>query len=96
MGQSVEVRSTVEMGDVLLIDTDRSLTGQDGRIMSPDRPGDGVAGQLAAALFDLGLGIDHLHVLQNAVSVKRAGGWDDEAVARVAKTTAEFLRFYDD
>lgn len=96
MGQNVEIRSSVTMGDVLMIDTDRSFTGQDGQAIGEDLDGEGVPGVLAERLFGLGLGIDHVYVLQNSVTVRRPGGWDEDAAATVTDTTQSFLRFYAD
>ncbi len=96
MGQDVQIRNTVVMGDVLVVDTDRSFTGQDGQAIGPDLDGDGVPAILAGRLFDLGVGIDHVFVLQNTVTVRRPGGWDEEASRAVADTTNSFLRFYED
>ena len=96
MGQTVVIRDKVTMGNLLLIDTDRSFTGQDGQSITPDDPGRSVPGLLAEKLFALDLGIDHLHVLQNTVSIRRGAEWDDDSVNRVASATEEFLRFYSD
>lgn len=96
MGQNVEIRNTVVMGDVLMIDTDRSLTGQDGQVLTPDLNGEGVPRLLAERLFGLGLGIDHMYVLQNTVTVRRPGGWDDESSRAVTDITHAFLRYYTD
>jgi len=82
------------MGDLLLIDTDRSLTGQDGHAINPDHPGAAVPGRLAERLFDLGVGIDHVYVLQNTVSVRKPGGWDEATTSLVKDETEGFLRFY--
>lgn len=84
------------VGDVLVIDTDRSFTGQDGQVIGPDVDGEGVPGVLARRLFDLGLGIDHVFVLQNTVTVRRPGGWDEGSSTAVTDTTNSFLRFYED
>lgn len=94
MGQAVVVNKVVEMGDLLLIDTDRSFTGQDGMAMTPDRRGEAVPGALADRLFELGLGIDHVYVLQNAVTIRRPGGWDAEAKRAVLSVVESFLLFY--
>jgi hypothetical protein len=96
MGQNVEIRDVVEMDDVLLIDTDRSFTGQDGESITPQAPGEGVPGLLASRLFDLGLGIDYVFVLQNQVTVRRSEGWDDSARDKVTDVTRYFLRYYPD
>lgn len=96
MGQSVEIKDSVALGDILIVDTDRSFTGQDGQAMKPGIRGEGVPGQLADRLFGLGLGIDHVFVLQNTVTVRRPGGWDEDAAGQVTDTTHSFLRFYDE
>jgi hypothetical protein len=96
MGQNVEIKESVTMGDVLLIDTDRSFTGQDGHIITPDSERHGVPGLLAARLFDLGIGVNHIYVLQNTVTVRRDGGWDDATADQVARATETFLRYYPD
>ncbi len=96
MGQNVEIRDIVTMGDVLLIDTDRSFTGQDGEAVSPGETTEGVPGVLASRLFKLGLGIDHVYVLQNQVTVRRPTGWDEATRDQVADVTRYFLRHYPD
>jgi hypothetical protein len=94
MGQTVEIRSVAEVGELLLLDTDRSLTGQDGYEMSPDEPGSAVPGRLAERLFGLDTGIDHVFVLQNTITVRRPGGWDESTLAGVKDEVQSFLRFY--
>lgn len=94
MGQAVVVNEVIETGDLLLIDTDRSFTGQDGMAMSPVFRGHAVPGSLADRLFELGLGIDHVYVLQNAVTVRRPGGWDEESKNAVISVVEGFLLFY--
>ena len=96
MGQNVEVKKITPVGDVLVIDTDRSFTGQDGHTITPDSDRHGVPGRLADRLFALDLGIDHVFVLQNTVTVRRAGGWDEDTAGLVSDATGTFLRFYDD
>lgn len=96
MGQSVEIKDTVTLGDVLLIDTDRSLTGQDGQAMAPGTVGHGFPGRLAARLFALDLGIDHVFVLQNTVTVRRPEGWDEASAGLVTDVANGFLRYYDE
>lgn len=88
------IRDLAVLGDTLLIDTDRSLTGQDGQTLTADFPGDSVLGRLAVALFGLGVGIDHVHVLQNTISVRGSSAWDEAAIDQVRQATGNFLRFY--
>ncbi|MGB8361708.1 MAG: hypothetical protein WCE80_09940 [Acidimicrobiia bacterium] len=96
MGQNVEIKKTVSVGDVFVIDTDRSFTGQDGHVITPDSELRGVPGMLADRLFRLDLGIDHIYVLQNAVTVRRPGGWDEDSAGLVSDATRSFLRYYPD
>lgn len=96
MGQTVEIRDAVAIGDTLLIDTDRSFTGQDGQEITSEGFGTGVPGMLATELFALDIGVDYVYVLQNTVSVRRPGGWANDAIDRVKESTTRFLRFYDD
>lgn len=96
MGQTVVIRGVIEIGDTLLLDTDRSFTGQDGQVITPDTPGTAVPGQLATELFGLDVGIEHIYVLQNTVTVQRSGGWDEALIGRVTEATTAFLRFYED
>jgi hypothetical protein len=96
MGQHVEIKDLVSLGDVVVVDTDRSFTGQDGQAMTPSHLGDGVPGVLAGRLFALDRGIDHVFVQQNQVTVRRLGGWDMETKERVADVISAFLRFYDE
>jgi hypothetical protein len=94
MGQAVVVQGVREAGEILLIDTDRSFTGQDGMAMSPDNPGHAVPGILAGRLFELGIGIDHVYVLQNTITVRRPGGWDQPSRDAVVAVVESFLLFY--
>lgn len=96
MGQSVEIKKTSTVGDVLVVDTDRSFTGQDGQVITPRGVGSGVPGRLAERLFALGLGIDHVYVLQNTVTVRRPQGWDEDAGGQVVDVVESFLRYYPD
>jgi hypothetical protein len=94
MGQTVVVNNAVEMGDLLLVDTDRSFTGQDGMALSPESPGEAVPGLLAKGLFEVDSSIDHVYVLQNTITMRRRGGWDDESRAAVLDVVEKFLLFY--
>ncbi|HZD22213.1 MAG TPA: hypothetical protein VE569_02255 [Acidimicrobiia bacterium] len=95
MGQNVEINESVTLGDVLVIDTDRSFTGQDGHTITPNSGRHGVPGKLADRLFALDLGIDHVYVLQNTITVRRSAGWDEDSTDAVADVTGSFLRYYD-
>jgi hypothetical protein len=94
MGQVVVVNNAVEMGELLLIDTDRSFTGQDGRAVTRDDPGEAVPGRLSERLFDIDPSIDHVFVLQNTVTVRRRGGWDESTKSQVVSAVEGFLLYY--
>ena len=90
----VNIRDVKRVGNVLILDTDRSFTGQDGEVVTPGQTGSGVPGMLATGLFGLGLGIDHIFVQQNAVTLRRPGGWDEAAEQMVSDVTRSFLLHY--
>lgn len=96
MGQTVEIRAVNAVGDVMMVDTDRSFTGQDGATITPGSSRSGVPGLLADRLFGLRLGIDYVFVQQNQVTVRRTGGWDDGSKEKVGEVTRYFLRHYDE
>ena len=84
------------MGAVALFSTDRSLTGQDGVMLSPeDEDGADPPHDLARRLFDADPLIDHVHVLSNTVAARRRESWDDEAVSRAGDVIANLFVHYD-
>lgn len=98
MGQTITVDSSV-VGEVAVFDTNRSLTGQDGGefASADDAAGaDGFDAQLAARLFASDEAVQAVYVLSNALTVQRAGGWDDAALAKASTVIREFFVFYRD
>lgn len=97
MGQTIEVLDTTELGETLLIAADRSWSGQDGESYT-EAPieRETFPAELAARLFGAGLGIDHVYVMSNTVSMRRPGGWDSEAIDAAAEVISSFFRFYRD
>ena len=98
MGQTIEVKSVL-MGEVALFDTDRTMTGQDGRGFDSVAAASGdttSAARLAAALFEGEASINHVFVLSNQVTVRRSGGWDDKTAALAAETIRDFFVFYEE
>ncbi|MGH8911825.1 MAG: hypothetical protein ACRDVD_04880 [Acidimicrobiia bacterium] len=98
MGQTIEINGSRRIGDVLIIDTDRSLTGQDAESYTPGYTTESTTfpARLAERLFEADPDIDRVFVLSNAVSVERAGGWTDAAADAVAAIVIDFFRFYPD
>lgn len=98
MGQTIDVKSVV-LGEVALFDTDRTMTGQDGRgfgSIGAAREDPSIAARLAAVLFESEASIDHVFVLSNQITVRRTSDWNDEVAAHVSETIRDFFVFYDE
>ena len=96
MGQPIDVASTV-VGDSVIFDTDRSITGQDGALFtSAEQAGsaDDFPNVLAQRLFEVDDTIGSVFVASNVVTVTRNGGWDDAAVDAAADVVSNFFVFY--
>lgn len=98
MGQTIVINGTRRIGDVLVIDTDRSITGQEGEAYTPGytTQASTFPARLSERLFEADPNIDRVHVMSNAVSIKRSGGWTDEAARTVTDVVTGFFRFYPD
>lgn len=108
MGQTIEVRGISTVGEVLLVDLDRSLTGQDGMVFEPDQMQEhfGVEGaapeerriadlaRLATEVFSLDAGINRVHFMSNLVSLSRPDGWPEPARRQLEDRLAGILNFY--
>lgn len=99
MGQTIEIAGTAVIDHVLVVDTDRSLAGQDGMAFSgveTARLSGTFPARLAVRLFEGDSAIDHVYVMSNAVSIRRPLGWSEDQIARAVRIIAEFFRFYPD
>lgn len=99
MGQPINVLNTTAVGDVLMIDTDRSITGQEGSGFDSAEAAasaDSLPGELAARLFADAPATRHVFVASNQVVVDRSGGWSDDSAAAAATIVANFFVFYSD
>ena len=99
MGQTIEINGNTVIDRVLMIDTDRTLAGQDGEsygTVEAARRSTTFPARLAARILDADSAIDHVFVMSNQVSVRRPGGWDGASVAAVSALIAEFFRVYSD
>jgi hypothetical protein len=102
MGQTIQIWDANVVADMLLVSTDRSLTGQDGETYRPSSPTNGdpvdpdaiFPAQLAARLFQSDSSVDHVYVMSNVLSIRRQGGWDDASVAATREVVASFFLFY--
>lgn len=96
MGQPIQVEAT-QVDNVVMFDTDRSITGQDGVVFSSvdeARASDRFPAQLAARLFESDGSVDHVFVASNQVVVRRAGSWTQAGVDAAASVVADFFLFY--
>jgi hypothetical protein len=96
MGQPIKVSTTV-LGDVMLVDTDRSITGQEGTAYTS---ADGAAadgrlpGRLAGRLYEADDSIAGVFVASNQVVIRRTDGWDEAAAETVSGIVEGFFVFY--
>ncbi|HEX9855958.1 MAG TPA: hypothetical protein VGC47_11660 [Acidimicrobiia bacterium] len=97
MGQTISLESRRILGDVLMLDTDRSITGQDGVAYASPADADAsdiFPARLAARLFAADDAIDHVFVASNQVVVRRPGGWDEASTDTASTVVRDFFRFY--
>ncbi len=97
MGQLIEVDHR-RMGDVVVFDTDRSLSGQEGETFMSSGDTSGATtfpARLAARLFELSPALTSVYVFSNTISVRRFGGWEDDLVTKMSDTIAHSLLYYD-
>lgn len=95
MGQSIEVKS-VRMGNVVLFDTNRSVTGQEGESYASVAEAGAhstVAARMAARVLQSDASIDHVHLLSNLVSI-RGSGWSDDSIEAAAAVIRDFFVHY--
>ena len=97
MGQQIEILSTEMVGDVVVIDTNRTLGGQDGESYDDsDAAGSQKTfpARLSVRLMELDPHINRVFTLSNTLTLRRAGGWTEGQVERVSESIAEFFLFY--
>ena len=97
LGQQIEILSTQAVGEVLVIDTNRTLGGQDGEgyeEAEAARSATTFPARLSARLMDLDPRINRVFTLSNTLTVRRQGGWAPEEVDRVSGSVSEFFLFY--
>ena len=85
------------VGDVLVIDTNRTLGGQDGESYGDSdaaRPHKTFPARLSVRLMDLDPHINRVFTLSNTLTLRPAGGWTEGQVERVSNSIAEFFLFY--
>ena len=96
MGQQIEVTSQV-VGESVIFDTDRSITGQDGAEFTSAAAAataDSFPNVLAQRLFVGDPTISGVFIASNVVTVTRPGGWDDAALATATRIVGDFFVFY--
>ena len=97
MGLQIEVEQ-IRLGDVVIYDTDRSLSGQEGETF-PDAEtaasSDTFPARLAADLFAARPEITSVYVYSNAISVRGPGEWSAEAADLCGGVIRNCLVHYD-
>lgn len=98
MGQTIEINHARQLGDVLIITADRSITGQEGEAYTPGytTESDTFGARMAEKLFAADRDIDRVHVMSNAITIKRAGDWTSTAVDAATDVVTGFFRYYPD
>lgn len=97
MGQTIQINRTAVIDQVLVVDTDRSIAGQDGEAFSgreSARSQSTFPARLAVRLFESDEAIDHVFVMSNTVSVRRLPAWSEGDVKKATQVVADFFRFY--
>ena len=97
MGKPIEISGSTVVGAVLLLDTDRSITGQDGVEFDSAAAADAVdsfPARLASRLFAGVIGVVRVFVASNQVVVGRSEAWDGDAVASASDIVSGFFVFY--
>ncbi|MBT8201393.1 MAG: hypothetical protein KJO36_12840 [Acidimicrobiia bacterium] len=96
MGQEINVSAT-SIDDVLILDTDRTVSGQDGggfSTVAETEGDDSFPARLAARLLTSDDQINHVFAASNAIVVRRNGGWPADAEAAAIDVVESFFVFY--
>ena len=99
MGQTIQINDAKTIEHVLVLDTDRSLAGQDGEAyngVEAARRAATFPGRLAVRIFESDAAVDHIFVMSNTVSVRRPAGWPEKASSAVEQVVSDFFRYYTD
>ena len=97
LGQQIKVLSTHLVDDVLVIDTNRSLGGQDGEAFEDAdaaRSATTFPARLSARLMETDSRINRVFIYSNTLTVRRQGGWATSEVERVSQMVGDFFLFY--
>jgi len=96
MGQPIQVAAT-RFDNVLLLGTDRTLSGQDGIGFASAQDAEssgGYPGLLASRLFAADPAVDHVFVAGNNVVVGRTAPWGDEEADAATRVVADLFVHY--
>jgi hypothetical protein len=99
MGQPIEIVGSTVVGRVLVVDTDRSVSGQDGAGYSSFEEAQGsdiFPARLARRIFEAVDSVTHVFVASNTVVVERGGAWDDDTARRTEDIVTRFFVYYED
>jgi hypothetical protein len=96
MGQRIVVEQPVVVGDVVIFETDRSLTSMAGAGFESQQAAEdasGFAADLARRMYAADEALTQVYVYSNTIVARRDGGWDDglDAASRIVE---EFFLYY--
>ena len=95
MGQRIQATATI-LDNVAVLETDRTLTGQDGKGYSHPSETRSPSGLLANRLREADPAIGHIHILSNMISIARDGGWGPGDLERALGVVSGLFEFYPD
>jgi hypothetical protein len=99
MGQQIEIVGSNIVGGVLVVTTDRSVSGQDGasfESVGEAAATDSFPARLALKVFEAVDGITHVFTASNTVVMGRERDWDAPAVSSAEDVVRRFFVFYGD
>ena len=95
----VDSSSITPVDRVLVVDTDRSLSSQDGESFTGQQTAaqvDSFPARLAVRIFESDSEVDYVYVMSNTVSIRRRTDWDESSMAAASEVVADFFRVYPD
>lgn len=97
MGQRIVVQQPVVVEDVVIFETDRSLTGMAGATLDSAEQAEeasGFAAELARRLYAVDDDLDQVYVYSNTIVARRSGSWGDDELDAASRVVEEFFLYY--
>jgi len=97
MGQRIDVQQPVVVGDVVIFETDRSLTGMAGASLDSAEEAEeasGFAAELARRLYAVDEDLGQVYVYSNTIVARRDGDWSNDQLDASKRVVEEFFLYY--